>query len=112
MPTIEEALIEDTFGLIAELDQTDDADECNRLRKLIQERSDRIGELSGYVLRTVEGEELVACLDYDQAKAIQFALLMAEGGTVTTITEGMAPLIDFVHPTTLPASVALTVLDP
>lgn len=100
MPTLEDTLIEDTFLLIRQFDECGDAAECARLQGIIADRAERLGSLSGFVVKAMDGEPLVACLDEEQARAIQKSLLLTEGGFVTCIAEELVSLIDFVHPET------------
>lgn len=111
MPTLDEALIEDTFALIKQFDDCTEDAECARLQRLIEERAERLGLLTGYVVKAMDGEPLVACLDEEQARAIQTALLLVEGGMVTEVAEELSSLIDFVHPDAAPEAVAFGVIN-
>lgn len=103
-------LYEETLNLIKELDETDDPVKAALLQARIVDRSDDLGDLSGWALQAADGDLLVACLDQDQARAVQLQLLMIDGGMVTTVVELLAPIIDFVHPAQNPAMVAAMLL--
>lgn len=111
MATLEESMIEDTFQLLKQFDECSSIPEAMRLEQLIMERSESIGLLVGYVLKGVDGEVLVACLNEEQARAVQQALLLVEGGMVSVLAEEPAAIIDFVHPETEPGVVALSLAD-
>lgn len=110
-------LLEETLNLIRELDETNDPVKVAMLEMRIADRSDDLGELRGYAVLALgprpyenpsedDGELLVACLDEEQARAIQNALLTIEGGCVTTVIPVMACIEDFVHPLTPARDVA------
>jgi hypothetical protein len=105
----EASLIEETLRLVKQLDATDDPVEAALLEARIAERSDDLGDLSGFVVATLDGEWLACCLDEEQARALQMALLTTESGFVTVVLPALASIEDFVHPET-PVSVLTAIL--
>lgn len=105
------SLLEETFGLIKALDETDDPTEAALLEARIAERSDELGTLDGFGVFGIEDDLLVVCLDVSQAAAIQRALLTAEGGFVTLVERVEAPVADFVHPETSVASIVAVIVE-
>lgn len=107
---MEPTLLEETLNLVRTLDATDDPVEAALLEARIAERSDDLGDLSGFVVATIDdGEWLACCLDEEQARALQTALLTTEGGFVTVVLPALASIEDFVHPET-PVSALTAIL--
>lgn len=108
----EEQLIEETFGLIARLDATEDETEAALLEAQIAERSDDLPELSGFAVLSVGGDLMAVCLDESQAQAIRQLLLLAPGGFVAVVEPITIGIEDFVHPETSPLAIVSILTDP
>lgn len=108
----EEQLIEETFGLIARLDATEDETEAALLEAQIAERSDDLPELCGFAVLSVGGDLMAVCLDEAQAQAIRQLLLLAPGGFVAVVEPITTGIEDFVHPETSPQALVAILTDP
>jgi hypothetical protein len=106
-----DSLIEETFQLIKQLDETDDPVEAATLEARIAERSDELGSLDGFGIFDVAETLFVVCLDREQAAGIQKALLTTEGGFVAVLKEVEAPLCEFVHPETSVAAIVAILVE-
>lgn len=102
---VEAERIERVMELGKQLDETDDNDEALSLIERISKESAGLGTLEGYGLLQLQalrvhdqGEYLlyVACLDEEQARRIQTALLLR--GVVVAVERGMWPVTEFAHP--------------
>lgn len=104
-------LIADTFDLLKQFETTTRAEERERIALLIQDRSERLPTLQSWVVQAMDGEALCACLDEDQARKVQRALMLAPVGVMTRIVEEQSPLIDFIHPESPVEHVVFTLID-
>jgi hypothetical protein len=108
----EEQLIEETFGLIAQLDATEDETEARLLEVQIAERSDDLPDLSGFAVRAVGGDLLVVCLDEKQAQLVRQLLLLAPNGFVAVVEPLTTGIVNFVHPETSPLALVAILTHP
>jgi hypothetical protein len=108
----EEQLLEETFGLIKQLDETEDETEAALLEWQIAERSDDLPDLSGFAVRAVGGDLLAVCLDEKQAQSVRQLLLLAPNGFVAVVEPITTGIENFVHPETSPLALVAILTDP